>query len=243
MSAKQNQILVNAARRMQARDQEQNLQRMFDSYGLTAEERTAYEAEETSAAAQNRGLNNMASRKIQSLRSSLASMASAARSGRLNEARSLTSAHRATTDDDEDEPADDDRLSPKECPKCEFINAATSKYCSECGAKLGKGDSDASARATARNIDKRSRVIVRQAEAIDRLNRQLDAHESRSIGGLDLSIFSDRELVAYGFAPANNSAFVRVPGSRETALGLISPEQAQAILDQQSRPASRGRVR
>lgn len=181
----------------------------------------------------------MANRKPQ--RSSLAALASAAVAGRLNEVRNITSAHRAAADDDDGE---DDGLAPKECPKCDYVNQVTSRYCSKCGTKLDKDDSDASAHA-AKRINTRSRLIVEQAKAIDAqakaidaLNRQVEAIERRSTGGIDLSIFSKRELAAYGLAPANHSAFVRVPGSSETALGLITPEQARAVLEGQSRGAS-----
>jgi ClpP class serine protease len=145
----------------------------------------------------------------------------------------LRNRNRATTIDD-----DEDDLAPKKCSKCDYVNQATSKYCSKCGTKLHKGDADASARVTAKDVNTRSRLILDQAKAIDALNRQVNALEGRSIGGLDFSIFSERELVAYGLAPANHSPFVRVPGTNQTALGLISPEQAREVLEAQSRGAS-----
>lgn len=95
---------------------------------------------------------------------------------------------------------------------------------------------------TANSISARSRVLVQQAQAIDELNRQLDALESRSIGGVDLSMFSEKELVAYGFVKPNAKAITRSPGTNELVLGLLSPEQAQSVLEQVN-PTSHRRAR
>ena len=69
----------------------------------------------------------------------------------------------------------------------------------------------------AKKLEKRSAAVsrtnVQQAERIDALTRQLDRQERAHPGhGIDVSIFTPAERIAYGLVPANSAVTVRCDG-------------------------------
>jgi len=172
------------------------------------------------------------SKKLESLRRSLAITSDAARRPGL--ALGVQLRNEAAWSDKkvpglplDGEESDEESAGVKVCKKCDHDNPPSAKYCAECDKSLGE---DTDARSAA--INTRSRLIVQQAEAVDALNRQvrrLESSRSHTFDMPDLSIFSAKELKALHLGP-KGSGLVDVGGGRKE-LGLISPQQAQAVLD------------
>lgn len=136
-----------------------------------------------------------------------------------------------TTDDDSDD--SDEPEENKTCRKCKTVNGVEARYCKNCGHKMDdERDEDGLARSGA----KRSVALITVAEAVDRLNAKLDAHEHSHVHGVDMSVFSKSELKVLGYGGPPPARVKHVSG--EPVFGLLSPAQAKAELARQERAIS-----
>jgi len=126
-------------------------------------------------------------------------------------------------EENDDEPADDNDLKSE--------NDKLRKQCKALRKQVENlGETPVAYNRNASNA--RSRLIVQQAEALDNLNRQvqrLESSRSHAFDMPDLSIFSAKELKALHLGP-KGSGLVDVGGGRKE-LGLLSPSEAQAVID------------
>lgn len=168
----------------------------------------------------------MASSKLDSLRATVARGAASASRRPAGPALGVQLRNGAALDGEDN---DDDTFTGDEDLNAE--NAELRKQCKALRKQVENlGETPVAYNRNASNA--RSQLLVQQAEALDNLKRQvqrIESSRSHAFDLPDLSIFSAKELKALHLGP-KGSGLVDVGGGRKE-LGLLSPQQAQAVLD------------